>query len=40
VHSYENIKKYKKLATFSCDVSSNEKHGGPRSHPVVFDLME
>jgi len=38
VHSYQNIEEYKKLATFSSDVTSNGKHGGPRSHPALFDL--
>ena len=27
----------KTLATFSSDVASNEKHGGSRSQPVLFD---
>ena len=27
----------KKLATFSSDVASNEKYGGSRSQPVLFD---
>jgi len=40
VQFYENIKKYKKFSYFGCDVSNNEKHGGPRSHPIVFDFTQ